>query len=323
MEKCLTWYVLSLKQNMKKPAMWVLLASMLLLLGIFLVARFPDGTNRQVAICYNNSNYSSMVKKNLDQKTGSFVILECEDEETVIKLIESGEAECGFVFSKQFDKMVENGEWKNMIRCYTSSFAVKSEVAKEQLYAAIFPLYGQWLLTETQDEIYAIPDEERLKMLLEKNEEYVSGGLILDFEEITVGDATQAENSNRYLIQALVELFVLLTMLLSAGGYGQKETAQISSALFVSDKPKFVFMNLFASASPIALAGLCVVLLSPDSRGLWMELFYTLSFLCVGAVGVMCFSKLFKNRLTYLAWITTVVICFMLLRFGIASYITH
>ena len=131
------------------------------------------------------------------------------------------------------------------------------------------------------------------------------------------------EKNSIYPLQGLVELFMLLAMLLAAGGYGQKETAQIESALFVKEKMQFRYIYVLSAGAFIAFAGFVTILLGQESRGLWTELLSVLGVWVIGAFGVLLFSKLFRNRLTYLSWVATLVICFLLLRFGVAGYIAH
>ena len=164
----------------------------------------------------------------------------------------------------------------------------------------------------------------RLEQLFIKHDEYLANRKLLTFEEVYVGNDEQLDDKkdSLYPLQGLVELFVLLSMLLAAGGYGHKETAQIESALLIKEKMKFRYVHLLASGSPIAGTGLCIILCSSASRGILLEILSMLCLVLLGAFGVLLFSKAFKNRLTYLSWVATFVFCFVLLRFGIAGYIT-
>ncbi len=326
MEKCLIWYNLSLKQNMKKLGTWLLLASMLFLLWIMGNVSIPDGTNGKVAIFYNDSEYATAIEETLSSAGSQFTFLEFDDEEEVSKAVEAGKVECGFVFTDDFDDAMEDGDWDEIIRCYTTPFSTKTDVAKENLFAALYPIYSEWLLIETEDEIYRVTDEERLAELLEENKANLGENLILSFEEVrievegTKGDAVA--EPQLYPMQGLVELFVLLSMLLAAGVYGQKETAQIESALLIKQKNLFRYINIISNGTFLAVAGCVAILCSSDSRGVGIEVLSMLCILVVGGLFVMGFSKLFKNRLTYLSWVVTFVICFLLLRFGVAGYIT-
>ena len=324
MEKCVVWYQLSLKQNMKKPGIWLMAATMLFLLWVTSNIHMPDGTNTSVAVCYQESQYEKEISKILSESKTEFVFSTYDNEEQVYEAVEKGQAECGFVFAKDFDERIAKGEWESTILCYTSPFGTKTEVAKENLYASLFPIYSRWLLTTTEDEIYKKKNAGRLEELLATHDKYVGDALILTFEEKRIeGDSTQLTEESIYPLQGLVELFVLLSMLLAAGGYGQKETAQIESALLVKDKLKFRYIHLIASGTVVSVTGLLVILLSEESRGGLQEILRMFGLVLIGAFGVLVFSKLFKNRLTYLSWVATFVFCFLLCRFGIAGYITH
>lgn len=325
MEKCLIWYELSLKQNMKKLGVWLMMAAMLFLLWITANIRIPDGTNTTVAVCYNDSKYEGDIVKSLEDSKTEFIFAGYDSDREVYEAVESGKAECGFVFADNFDQRIEKGEWDSVIMCYTSPFGTKTEVAKENLYATLFPIYSRWLLEATEEEIYQNPNPSRMEELLAKHDQYIGGALIMTFEEVRIGDeAVEVEaDTSLYPLQGLVELFVLLSMLLAAGVYGQKETAQITSALLVKEKFLFRYIHLLASGTLVALTGFLVIIFSEESRGFTQELLQMLALVFGGAVGVLFFSKLFKNRLTYLSWVATFVFCFLLLRFGITGYIAH
>ncbi|MBQ8627456.1 MAG: hypothetical protein IJ419_15030 [Agathobacter sp.] len=325
MEKCLIWYKLSLKQNMKKLGAWLMMAAMLFLLWITTNIQMPDTANTTVAICYNESKYEGDIVQILEDSKTEFIFVGYDSDREVYEAVERGNAECGFVFDENFDQRIEKGEWDSVIMCYTSPFGTKTEVAKENLYATLYPIYSRWLLTATEEEIYKVSNPSRIEELLAKHDEYVGGTSIVTFEEVRIGgDVVDAEaESSLYPLQGLVELFVLLSMLLAAGVYGQKETAQIESALLVKEKLKFRYINLVASGTLVALTGLLVILFSEASRGMLEEILQMLFLVLAGAMGVLFFSKLFKNRLTYLSWVATFVFCFLLLRFGVAGYIAH
>ena len=325
MEKRLVWYQLFLKQNIRKPATWLMLVLMLALLWIVGNIHIPDGTNHTVMVCYQDSDYEQEISEVLKNSNTEFVFKSCEDPSDVYEAVEKGNAECGFVLDEDFDKKIAKGKWEELVVCYTSPFGTKTEVAKENFYAAMFPIYSKWLLTTTEEDIYKKNNEARMEELLEKHDEFLGGELMLSFEEVRMNGSAvvEVEESSIYPLQGLVELFVLLTMLLAAGGYGQKETAQIESALFVKEKLQFRFINLLASGTLTAVIGFVAILFATESRGVFTELISMLGLLFFGGVFVLLFSKLFKNRLTYLSWVATFVFCFLLLRFGVAGYITH
>ena len=325
MEKCLVWYQLFLKQNIRKPATWLMLVLMLVLLWIVGNIHMPDGTNRTVMVCYQDSDYEKEIANVLGNSKTEFVFQSCENPSDVYEAVEKGNAECGFVLDEDFDKRIAGGDWDELVVCYTSPFGTKTEVAKENFYAAMFPVYSKWLLIATEEDIYKKTNDGRMEELLEKHDEFLGGKRMLSFEEVRIDGTVVTDEAKKsiYPLQGLVELFVLLTMLLAAGGYGQKETAQIESALFVKEKIYFRFINLLASGTLTAVIGFVAILFAAESRGFLTELISIIGLLFFGGVFVLVFSKLFKNRLTYLSWVATFVFCFLLLRFGVAGYIAH
>ena len=324
MEKCIVWYQLFLKQNMKKTSTWMMLLLMLALLWMVGNIHMPDGKNLTIVVCYQNSKYEEEIRSLLENSNTEFTFKTMEEVSGVYEAVEKGYAECGFVLDEEFDHLIEKGRWDELVVCYTSPFGTKTEVAKEKFYGALFPIYSKWLLVTTEEEIYWETNEERMEQLLQKHDELIGGKLMLSFKEVRIdGSVVAEENASIYPLQGLVELFVLLSMLLAAGGYGQKETAQIESALFEKEKMKFRWIYLLASGTLTAMAGFVAILFTEDIRGFLTESLILIGVLVFGAFGVLIFSKLFKTPLTYLSWVATFVFCFLLLRFGVAGYITH
>lgn len=330
MEKCLVWYTLSLKQNMKKPGTWLLLGVMVFLLWIVGNIRMPDPDNTKVAICYNGSNYEKQLQDAIDNGEPQFTFVQYEQEEMLSKAVKKGDVECGFVLAEDFDEKIQRGDWEDAVICYTNPFGTKTDVAKETLYMAMFPIYSRWLLTETEDEIYATENPDRLEELLRIHDEYLDGTLFLTIEEVLVESKEPNKAGKEYgngqgegkgITHGLVELFVLLSMLLAAGVYGEKETVQIEKALLRKEKNRFRYIHILANATMLSLAGLIVVLLSKESQGVMIETLKMAVLVFSGGFFALIFAKLFKNRLTYISWVATFVICFLLARFGIAGYL--
>ncbi len=325
MAKALVWYGLFLKQNLKKWSTWMMLGAMFLLLWLVDNLHMPDGRNQQVAVCYNGTDYEAQIRELLEGSKMEFDFYSMDTREQVFEAVRLGEVECGFVLDGDFDEKIADGDWQELAVCYRTPFSTKAEVAKENFYGALFPIYSKWLLEHTEGEIFRETDGLRLERQFLRHDELVGGELVLSFEELHP-DGTKAElpkGASGYPLQGLVELFILLTMLLSAGGSGQKETAQLTTALLVYEKNLCRYLYLIAAGTLVTLMGLVVLLFSQESRGIAVELIGTLGMLLPGGVVVLLFSKLFRNCLTYLSWVTTFVLCFLLLRFGIAGYIAH
>ncbi len=326
MEKCVVWYWLSLKQNMKKTGTWLLLGAMLFLLWLVDNIHMPDVANTQIAICYNGSAYEQEIRETIQNADAEFSFHIFENPKDVEYAVKAQTVECGFVFADDFDEKIIRGYWKDAVICYENPFGTKTDVAKEALYAALFPIYSRWLLTDTQDDIYYFEDPQRLEELLETHDAYLRNTLFLTFEEITI--ETKNSNTKTGTLEAgfkntggiahgLVEVFVLLAMLLAAGVYGQKELVQIEKALPIKEKRWFCYINILANGSFMALAGFAAILFTAQSRGLLTEAVAMLALLLIGGLFAYLFMKCFKNRLTYISWVVTFVIFFMVARFGI------
>ena len=96
-----------------------------------------------------------------------------------------------------------------------------------------------------------------------------------------------------------------------------KEALQIEKALPVKEKRRFRYINILANGSWITLVGMVAILFTNESRGILTEILYAMALLVFGGLFAYLFTKCFKNRLTYVPWVVTFMICFMVVRLGV------
>ena len=90
MEKSLVWYGLTLKQNMKRPATWLMLTLMLALLWIVGNIHMPDGSNQTIMVCYQESAYEQEIVNLLEGSKTEFTFITCENVQEVYDAVEAG-----------------------------------------------------------------------------------------------------------------------------------------------------------------------------------------------------------------------------------------
>lgn len=321
MEKYLNWFILCLKLHMKKRGSLLLLLAMLVIVPVLWSVKVPDGTNTTVLICYNGSSHQETISGHLLQND-SLQFVEAHSEEEVIKAVEKGKAECGFVLSTSFDASVSKNQWDEIVTCYISPFSTKSEVAKEKLFASLYVVYSEWLLQHTEEEIYGDHNPERMEQLLAANQTYLNDHLFLDIEKQYI-ETSAASTKSLYPIQGIVGLFVFFSMLMASGIYFEKEIHLIQKALPFREKNKFVWIHIVCAGIPVAFMGFILILLSGQSRGFIMELLLMLLLLLLNSIWGMLLSRIFKNELTFYSWQLTILVVHLIfcpIFFNIGDY---
>lgn len=307
MEKYLNWFFLSLKLHMKKRGTLLLVLAMLLIIPILWSVKIPDGSNTTVFICYNGSTHRDHIATQL-QQNNSLQFVEADTEAEVIKAVENGSAECGFVLSSDFDAYISQDRWNEIVTCYISPFSTKSEVAKEKLFAAMYAVYSEWLLQSTEEEIYGNHDPERMETLLATNNAYANGQLFLEIEKEYVQTPSATKVKSVYPIQGIIGLFIFFSMLLASGIHFEKDIHQIQKALPYGKKGLFVWIYIISAGIPVAATGLILIFLSGYSRGFIRELLLMLLLLLLNSIWGILFSHILKNELTFYAWQLTILI---------------
>ncbi len=307
MEKYLNWFCLSLKLHMKKRGTLLLLLAMIVIIPILWSVKIPDGSNTTVYICYNDSIHGDTIHTRL-QQNDSLQFMEVSTETEIVQSVENGSAECGFVLSSDFDASIEKNHWDKVVTCYVSPFSTKSEVAKEKLFAAMYVVYSEWLLQNTEEEIYGNHDPERMETLLATNNAYTNGQLFLEIEKEYVQTPSAPSTKSVYPIQGTISLFVFFSMLLASGIHFEKDIYQIQKALPYGKKGLFVWIYIISAGLPVAATGLILIFLSGYSRGFIRELLLMLLLLLLNSIWGILLSRILKNELTFYAWQLTILI---------------
>lgn len=299
MEKYVNWFILSLKLHMKKPGTWIFLITMIFVIPLLWQIRMPDGTNTTVSVCCNGSAYENDILLYLQKGTDSLFFISEKNPEDVIFAVESGRSECGFVLSEDFDKGIENGDWDEIVTCYVTPFSTKAEIAKEAFFAAIYPLYSEWLLTTTRSEIYGTEDEAIKNELLAANEARLNGQAFLTIDKIYMDAPQNAGKSQTYPIQGFVALFLFFAAFLASGIRFETDIFSIHNALPKRKKAPFTVLYILGATLPIALTGWILILLSGSSRGTGKELLLMLFLWMAGSLCGLLFGKLFRKESTF------------------------
>lgn len=160
------------KALLKRRSTWALIVSIAFFIAVILGINVPDVENTKVGIFTNGGTYAKKIANNIEEKSSIYEIVEYEDADKLSDDVLSGKLECGFVFSKDFDKKAESGRFKETVSYICSPYTTKGLVAKETLYSSFLKFYSETILEENYEKIYGEKDKEAMEYLLKRNMEY-------------------------------------------------------------------------------------------------------------------------------------------------------
>jgi len=307
MEKCLTWYVLSLKLYIKKKMYYFQLLTMFVVVFLVYKIQLPDFDTVTVGVSCEESLMGEDIFKNLEKTKGVFRYQRSEDREQLKQDVLAGRLEAGMIFTEAFDKGMETGKNSDTVLLYTTPFSVKSEVLKETVYTEIFPYISDLLLQQIDEEIYGHTDEERLERLSQLNHWYLDSDALFKLEIMEVPVETQQASDTDitldtpvYPVQGTVGLFLFFILYLAYSKKWEESSRGLLKALTKRNQSLYMSMQLIASATIPAALGLLAINGMDVSRGFGKECILMLLFIVMTVVWLDLLGKLLKDYMTYL-----------------------
>lgn len=161
-----------LKALFKRRSTWVLIASIVFLCLVLSGVNTPDVRNTSLGVVTFESEYADQIVNDINTSDGAYRVYLYQNETELNKDLLSGKIECGFVFSKDFDKKAGRGKTKDLIKYIYSPHTTKGMIAKETVFASFLKVYSEYILQDAYDGIYGEYNEDTMEYLLQKNAEY-------------------------------------------------------------------------------------------------------------------------------------------------------
>ncbi len=319
MERCLIWYRLWMKVFIKKKSYWLQLAGMILLLMLIASVSLPDSQNIMVGICYNDGSYAEKVGHKLIDNNSVFDYKQYENADQLYDDIVSGNVECGFIFSDDFDTQIEKGNLKNSITYITTPLVAKGEIVKETVYSELLRIYSDEILKKSESDIYGNKDEERINKLLEQNHFFQEGSYVfqLEIEEVAITNqgGVIAEEGKTYPIQGMVGIIIFLIMFLAYGQKFDDKGSMVQKALNKREQFIYGYINTIAAGTLPAIVGIILIIFLADGngRGIFVEILKMLLFLLISGAWIMIVGNLFRKSTTFAASIMSITIANLLI----------
>ena len=315
MEKIMIWFLLSLKEYLKKRGTWLSMIGSLFLLWIVMGISVPDYKNMKVGFCMTDSLYADSIKEELVNNENSFLFIEYQNEELLQKDIINGIIDCGFVFLENFDEKVENRETKNSIRYISTSFSDKGEVVKEKVYAAFFKIYSENILERLEYEIFGNHKEERLEQIIDKKRIYQEGTEVFQMKitEVNAEPGREKEEISNNSLRGLIGLVIFLTMFVSYGSTQLKEGDNVEAALSKKEQFFYRYVKMIAASFLISLVGFLLLLGQAKDKNILQEVIFLVCYILLCAAWVSFVGR-GLGRMEYLPlWITALIVVHLII----------
>lgn len=306
MEKSLRWYKLSLKLHMKKKMYYFQMLVMVLVLLLVYKIQMPKLNTVEVGVCFSESTIGKEIYESLKDAEDVFEYKRYTDKEHLETDVLAGQIESGFVFTKQFDTGIQNGEMKDTILFYSTPFSMKAEVLKEAIYAATFEYISDALLLKIDEEQYGNTDELRRERLSLLNDWYLESDALFELEIVEVPIEKQAENNagifntKTYPIQGTAGVLVFLILYLAYSKKWENENKAVLKALPQRDRNAYMAAVIFAGVTFPAIIAATFSIMIPETRGVLTEIIAMIVLIVISTIWIMLLGKVIKNYMTYI-----------------------
>lgn len=311
MEQYFVWYTLLLKAWMKRRASWLLTIGMCAMILIISQIHLPSADNTQIGICTSGDAYGQKILHILGEMDSVFGFQEYQNEDALLADVESGVLDCGFVFSKDFEKKVYEEQFEQSITYVCTPLTTKGAVAKETVYTAFLQLYGMFILEESELEIYKEKDADITRELLDRYQHYLENSRLLQMntEMIDVEEEALHRNHSKesvYPIQGMVGVLLVLMLWIEGGRKFENNGTSVYAALDRKRSKIFEYCSYLASVTIPAAAALVMVVVCSEHRGVIREALLMLFLIAAASLWVLIVSRPLKKSSTFVAWILTI-----------------
>ncbi len=325
----LSRFLLFLKARLKNPFTYIWIV--LIAFSLYLISEsvIPLSEPSEVLILNEAGEYGEKVFELLDvtsEHGGAYIFKEAEDEESLRALVGKGRAACGFIFPKDMEKRIEEGDTRDMIVMVTSTFSTKGPAVRETVFAALYRVMNADIIEGTESILFEDPDLVR-DYVREKYEYFVDSDEVFGLEYEVVETAPGAEvdflRDSSDPIRGTAAVLIFILCLYSASSYFGK-AGRFFRAL--GKREKAVSLLLYELSSvliPAACAFVMIRILRPGDVSVVREMAAFILFIAFSCIWSGVFVSFFKKTENYLPAVSVLMfVCFAIcpVFFDIAGY---
>lgn len=209
-----------------------------------------------------------LLLNNLKKEDGIFRFLTFDEREEMIRQIENGTLECGFVLPEKFYENIARGKMRNQIELYYSPSSTAHKISYEVVFSHLFQELSDDVLLgyigDFEEKGIFTPEEaEQAKNnLLALKEKYSGDGSTFSFSYEQVGTAGRKMEASFSIVRGCIAVLVFFLSLLGLSGC--LEVNELSRGLNRRDRLKIrecslnisVFASVLFGGALLALWGM-------------------------------------------------------------------
>ncbi len=172
-----------------------------------------------IGVCAEDEKGLQLLKK-LQTEKGIFQFVGYSNEEEMIRQVESGALECGYLLPNGFYDQLLKGKTAHQITLYYSPASSAHKVSYEAVFAELFELLSEDFLREyLKENGYAegIESEKAKERLLDLNAQYMGNGSTFHFVYETMEHQTDEKPQNLNTLRGCIGIVIFFMSLLGFG----------------------------------------------------------------------------------------------------------
>lgn len=289
------------KQYLIRNRIWF---ALFLVIGVFLAVfgsrqkEEPEYGGIRIGVFAEDESGNRLLFE-LQEEEGIFHFFAFDDKEEMIRQIENGSLECGFLLPEGFYENLENGKMMRQIELFYSPASSAHKISYEILFSHLFELLSDRVLTDYLD--YAEESsmltrqeaEESVENILKLKDHYAQNGSTFSFVYEQVGEEQRGEVQTLNTVKGCIAVIVFLMSLLGLAGCC--ETDGISWGLAKRDRIRIKEIGLNISVFGSVLLGGILLLLSGTGEGLKKEAINLLIYFIVLEIYIRIMKLIFRK----------------------------
>lgn len=251
------WFVLSCKRQLKKISFFVILFMIPILLTAVSGMEQAESEGIRIAL-YGTKGLGMETAEKLESFSGAFSFYMAESEEQLKQDVETGRAECGYVFPDDLEERMKENDFRRCIQIYSSPSSVLGPLTEEVVFSAMIEEYSPRVLSDYGESLGW--DTEETRRLYEK---YLSNGSTFSFEYESASGGAAEENtfSMTFPGRGIGAVLLFITGIFAASGLAEDEKKGLFLSISQSKRWKYCFLGILAPVlmeSAALLASLCM-----------------------------------------------------------------
>ncbi len=221
--------IVAWKRILHRKLYWCMLGVLLILTGIYaLLPAKSQSTEIRVAVYLEDASaYTTQFKEELNASASLYQFYYVDTSNEVIRDVQAGDAECGFVLPDGFFSGYIDGSGEPKVSLYETSASTLSSAISETFFHYIFKAASPQILVDTIDDA-ALSEELKSRM-----QAYMDSDTIFHMSSVTDGAYDYKENTYRIQLP-IYECTCLLVLFASL----------FSLMLFLQDQERGIYIAL-------------------------------------------------------------------------------